>query len=104
MQRLIGDCNRLYRELPALHARDATADGFEWIQYDDARNAVCAWVRYDVRRASHAVVVCNYSGVRLDGYRIGVPQAGRIASCSTPTPACTAAETKATWAPYTPTG
>ena len=33
-------------------------------------------MRYDAQRASHAVVVCNYSGVRLDGYRIGVPQAG----------------------------
>jgi 1,4-alpha-glucan branching enzyme len=76
MQRLIGDCNRLYRELPALYARDASGDGFEWIQYDDMRNAVCAWVRYDAQRTSHAVVVCNYSGVRLDGYRIGVPQAG----------------------------
>ena len=43
---------------------------------DDARNAVCAWVRYDAQRASHAIVACNYSGVRLDGYRIGVPHAG----------------------------
>jgi 1,4-alpha-glucan branching enzyme len=76
MQRLIGDCNRLYRELPALYARDASGAGFDWIQYDDARNAVCAWVRYDARRATHAVVVCNYSGVRLEAYRIGVPHAG----------------------------
>jgi 1,4-alpha-glucan branching enzyme len=76
MQRLIGDCNRLYRELPALYARDASGEGFDWIQYDDARNAVCAWVRYDAQRASHAVVVCNYSGVRLEAYRIGVPHAG----------------------------
>jgi 1,4-alpha-glucan branching enzyme len=77
MQALVRDCNRLYRELPALHARDATPDGFEWIQYDDWRNEVCAWVRYDAQHHSHAVVVCNYSGVRLDGYRIGVPWPGR---------------------------
>ncbi len=76
MQRLLGDCNRLYRELPALHARDASGEGFEWIQYDDTRSAVCAWVRYDAQRATHAVVVCNYSGVRLDRFRIGVPHAG----------------------------
>jgi 1,4-alpha-glucan branching enzyme len=76
VQRLIGDCNRLYRDLPALHARDASGEGFEWIAYDDARNAVCAWVRYDAQRMSHAVVVCNYSGVRLDNFRIGVPHAG----------------------------
>jgi 1,4-alpha-glucan branching enzyme len=76
MQRLVADCNRLYRELPALHERDATGDGFAWIQYDDSRNAVCAWIRYDATRYGHAIVVCNYSGVRLDHYRIGVPHAG----------------------------
>jgi 1,4-alpha-glucan branching enzyme len=76
MQRLIADCNRLYRALPALHARDASGEGFSWIQYDDERNAVCAWIRYDAHRNDHVVVVANYSGVRLDRYRIGVPQAG----------------------------
>jgi 1,4-alpha-glucan branching enzyme len=59
-----------------LHVRDASGDGFEWIQYDDRRHAVCAWVRYDAWRDGHVVVVCNYSGVRLDGYRVGVPRAG----------------------------
>jgi 1,4-alpha-glucan branching enzyme len=76
IQRLLGDCNRLYRELPALHERDATGEGFDWIQYDDQRNAVCAWIRYDAGRRNHVVVVCNFSGVRLDAYRIGVPQSG----------------------------
>jgi 1,4-alpha-glucan branching enzyme len=76
VQRLVADCNRLYRELPALHVRDAVPEGFAWIQYDDTRNAVCAWVRYDERRDGHVVVACNYSGVRLDGYRLGVPRPG----------------------------
>jgi 1,4-alpha-glucan branching enzyme len=76
VQRLVGDCNRLYRELPALHVCDAESGGFEWIQFDDERNAVCAWVRFDAERRGHVIVACNYSGVRLDGYRLGVPQAG----------------------------
>ena len=76
LQRLVADCNRLYRDLPALHARDAEPDGFAWIQFDDTRNGVCAWLRYDAGHAGHVVVACNYSGVRLDGYRLGVPQAG----------------------------
>ena len=76
VQKLIGDCNRLYRELPALHERDATGVGFSWIQYDDARNAVCAWARYDAHQAHHVIVACNYSGVRLDNYRLGVPLPG----------------------------
>jgi 1,4-alpha-glucan branching enzyme len=76
LQRLIADCNRLYRDLPALHARDAEPDGFAWIQFDDTRNGVCAWLRYDERQDEHVVVACNYSGIRLDGYRLGVPHAG----------------------------
>jgi 1,4-alpha-glucan branching enzyme len=76
VQRLVGDCNRLYRDLPALHERDADPAGFEWIQFDDRRNAVCAWIRFDATRRNHVVVACNFSGVRLDGYRLGVPQAG----------------------------
>ena len=76
VQALVSDLNRLYRELPALHQRDATPDGFEWIQYDDDRNAVCAWMRFDAAHEGHVVVACNYSGVRLDSYRLGVPRAG----------------------------
>ena len=76
MQRLIGDCNRAYRERPALHQRDATSEGFEWIVLDDRRNAVVAWIRYDAGRAHHVVAVANFSGVRHDRYQLGVPQAG----------------------------
>ncbi len=76
LQRLVADCNRLYRDLPALHLRDAAPEGFAWIQFDDARNGVCAWLRYDTAGATHVAVACNYSGVRLEGYRLGVPHAG----------------------------
>ena len=34
MQRLVGDLNRLYRDLPALHARDADPAGFAWVVLD----------------------------------------------------------------------
>ena len=30
--RMVGVLNRLYREEPALHARDASSDGFEWFE------------------------------------------------------------------------
>jgi 1,4-alpha-glucan branching enzyme len=76
VHRLVGDLNRVYREQPALHERDATGDGFEWIQYEDRTNAVFAWVRYDAARTSHVVVACNFSGARIDGYLLGVPRAG----------------------------
>ena len=31
--------------LPALHARDCEAEGFEWLIVDDAENSVFAWLR-----------------------------------------------------------
>jgi 1,4-alpha-glucan branching enzyme len=74
--RLIADCNALYRRLPALHEQDATSDGFEWIVYDDRRNAVVAWIRYASGRRDHVVAIANFSGIRHDHYRIGVPAAG----------------------------
>ena len=45
MKALIADLNRLYRETPALHARDCEADGFEWLIVDDDANSVFAWLR-----------------------------------------------------------
>jgi 1,4-alpha-glucan branching enzyme len=73
VQSLVRDCNRLAREHPALHERDCEPGGFEWIAYDDARNGTIAFVRWDAAHDEHVVCVCNFSGTRHDGYRIGVP-------------------------------
>ncbi len=70
------DLNRLYRDLPALHARDAEADGFRWIVVDDAAQSVTAWLRMAPGAATVAVV-SNFTPVPRHGYRLGLPQAGR---------------------------
>ncbi len=76
IQRLIGDCNRVYREFPALHQRDAMSDGFEWVSYDDRSHAVMAWVRYDEHHQHHVLAVANFSGVEHHHYRLGVTHPG----------------------------
>ncbi|MBB4197338.1 1,4-alpha-glucan branching enzyme [Rhodoblastus sphagnicola] len=76
LSRLVGDLNRLYRDLPALHGRDCEGEGFEWIEADDADNSVLAWIRRSAGAPTVAFVV-NFTPVpRLD-YLIGLPQAGR---------------------------
>jgi 1,4-alpha-glucan branching enzyme len=72
VQRLVGDLNRLYRNTSALHRRDCEATGFEWIESEDADNAVFAWVRWD-DAGGCAVVVCNFTPVPRPSYRIGLP-------------------------------
>jgi 1,4-alpha-glucan branching enzyme len=76
VHRLVHDLNRLGREVAALHERDCEPSGFEWIAYDDGRNGVVAFVRWDGRRDGHVVCVVNFSGARHDGYRLGVPRRG----------------------------
>jgi 1,4-alpha-glucan branching enzyme len=80
MQRLVRDCNRLYRSTPALYQLDAEPRGFEWIDFQDAAKSVLAFARLARgRETPPAVVAINATPVVHYGYRIGVPEAGRYA-------------------------
>jgi 1,4-alpha-glucan branching enzyme len=76
MQQLVKDLNHLYRETPALHERDFTPDGFEWIAHDDAEHSVFAFVRRGESPDRIVLVVSNFTPVVQHGYRLGVPQPG----------------------------
>jgi len=73
LRQFVGDLNRVYREQPELHQVDFDAQGFQWIQCDDATNSVFAFVRYSLEQKSHVVVVLNFTPIARDSYRIGVP-------------------------------
>jgi 1,4-alpha-glucan branching enzyme len=75
VQALIADLNRLYRELPALHARDCEAEGFRWLVVDDAAQSVFAWLRA-APGAAPVMCVVNCTPVPRPNYRIGLPCAG----------------------------
>ena len=76
LRRFVGDLNRLYREQPSLSFGDCKTEGFEWIQCDDSRNSVFAYTRFASNREDFVVVICNFTPVPRDGYRVGVPAAG----------------------------
>ncbi len=76
VQALLRDLNRLYRDTPALHARDCEPEGFRWITADDRDNSVFAWLRL-APGAPPVAVVSNFTPVPRHGYRIGLPYAGR---------------------------
>ncbi|WP_299963134.1 1,4-alpha-glucan branching protein GlgB [uncultured Roseobacter sp.] len=75
VQRLVRDLNGIYRDLPALHAQDCDAAGFQWIEADDTARSVYAWIRRG--GGGEAVVVCNFSDRAHGAYRLGLPQPGR---------------------------
>jgi 1,4-alpha-glucan branching enzyme len=74
--RMVGDLNRIYRETPALHAGDATPNGFEWIDGTNSPMSVIAFLRRGHGDDDVVVVACNFTPVPRHQYRIGVPRAG----------------------------
>ena len=76
VQTLVADLNRLYRALPALHARDCEGEGFRWLVVDDAAQSVFAWLRA-APGAPPVVCIVNFTPVPRPHYRVGLPLAGR---------------------------
>ena len=74
-RRLVRDLNRLYRKLPALHARDCEGEGFEWLVVDDSANSVFAWLRKAPGERPVAVVANLTPALRSD-YRVPLPHDG----------------------------
>ena len=79
VQRLVGALNRVYRDEPALHQVDFSAEGFEWLEADDAAQSVIAFLRKPRAGAVSAapvLVVCNMTPLPRENYIVGVPTAG----------------------------
>jgi 1,4-alpha-glucan branching enzyme len=75
-RRLVADLNRVYLANPALWSQDADPAGFEWIDANDAAGNVFSFLRWG---SDGSVVACvaNFSAMPHEGYRLGLPAAGR---------------------------
>ncbi|HST45977.1 MAG TPA: 1,4-alpha-glucan branching protein GlgB [Luteimonas sp.] len=76
VQQLVRDLNGLHAGLPALHARDADPEGFEWLIGNDAANSVFAFLRHGRNGDAPVLVVANMTPQRHVGYGVGVPAGG----------------------------
>jgi 1,4-alpha-glucan branching enzyme len=77
LQRLVGDLNRLYRDEPALHRRDADPGGFEWLVGGDAANSVFAFLRKGHDGDPPIAFAVNMTPQPQSGYRLPLPRVGR---------------------------
>ena len=73
---LVSDLNALVRSQGALHEIDFDWQGFEWLELHDWENSVLAFLRRGKTEGDSVVVVCNFTPVAREGYRIGVPSGG----------------------------
>ena len=78
VKELIKDLNSLYKSEPALYEKQFSPEGFEWINYSDHQNAVISYIRKGNDPKDNLIVVCNFTQVIRENYRIGVPKKGKL--------------------------
>jgi len=78
IKKVLTDLNKLYKTRPALHEKQFTAEGFEWIAYDDSQNSVLSFIRNGKDPKNSLVVVCNFTPTVLKNYSIGLPASGKL--------------------------
>ena len=65
------ELNLFYRNTKAFFEIEDSWDGFEWLAADDSDRNMLSFMRKD-KAGNEYIVVINFSGVRADGYRLGV--------------------------------
>lgn len=78
IQTVITELNTLYKSQPALYEKQFSPEGFEWINYSDHENAVMTYIRKGNDAKNDLIVICNFTPVVRENYRIGIPRKGEL--------------------------
>jgi 1,4-alpha-glucan branching enzyme len=78
IKKVITDLNTLYKTEPALHEKQFSPEGFEWINYSDHQNSVMTFIRKGINSKDDVFVVCNFTPVVRQNYRIGLSKKGTL--------------------------
>lgn len=74
MQNCVRDLNLMYKGNPPLYQQDFDYHGFEWIDHSNADDSVIAYMRKGYNHGDYLIVICNFTPVVRENYRIGVPE------------------------------
>ncbi|TXD45994.1 1,4-alpha-glucan branching protein GlgB [Polaribacter sp. IC073] len=77
-QMLVRDLNKLYKEETALHQKQFSAEGFEWIDHGDHENSVMTYIRKGDHEKNNLIIILNLTPVPRENYRIGLPKKGTL--------------------------
>jgi 1,4-alpha-glucan branching enzyme len=76
VQRWVKDLNRIYRSQPVLHMQDCEPAGFQWIDCLDYEKSIISFLRKGASPFELVLVVCNFTPLLRQNYRLGVPLYG----------------------------
>ena len=68
---------KIYRKYPALYEFDASWDGFEWVNADDADRSIYSYLRKSSTGKNSILVILNMTPMRRNNYWVGVPNKGK---------------------------
>lgn len=77
MQQYVKELNAFYKKHPALYESDFDCEGFEWISCLDADHSIIAYMRRDAKSDEQLLVICNFTPVLYENFKLGVPFAGK---------------------------
>ena len=73
IQEFVKDLNATYKNYPALYEKQFSPESFQWIDYGDSENSVLTYIRKGYDKKNDLIVICNFTPIVRENYRIGVP-------------------------------
>ncbi|WP_432404390.1 1,4-alpha-glucan branching protein GlgB [Wukongibacter sp. M2B1] len=75
MQNFIKKLNKFYKSEKSLYQLDSNDKGFSWID-NNSEQSIIAFMRKGKEKRDFIIIVCNFTPVLRDNYKIGVPYKG----------------------------
>jgi 1,4-alpha-glucan branching enzyme len=74
------EANRFYLDSPELWELDFDPEGFLWLAPDEAQRNIVAFMRMD-EAGNRLYCAFNFSGIKSEGFRLGLPEKGEYRVC-----------------------
>ncbi len=78
IQELMKDLNALYKKYPALHEKQFSPEGFQWIDYGDGENSVLTYIRKGHDPKNDLIIACNFTPMPREDYKVGTPKSTQL--------------------------
>ncbi len=76
VQNWVEQLNRTYRQQTAMHQLETDPAGFEWVDCNDTAGSIISLLRKGRSERDAILVVCNFTPVPRQNYRVGIPFGG----------------------------
>lgn len=77
LQDFVTELNGIYSAHAALYENDFSWEGFSWVDFRDSQRSILAFARHAPNAQETILVICNFTPVVRNDYRLGVPEPGR---------------------------